>query len=115
MSSAVSGNHNHCKNIDYQVNQWIHFEIKQEKNSNGVVIYSIKCDGVTLHEVVNTEPKRFGEVFLYLSDPWYATFASFGELKNLKIVNLENRYATTPTTTTTTTIATTTTTGIKVN
>jgi hypothetical protein len=51
--SAVSGNHNHWKNLDYQVNQWIHFEIKQEENSNGEVIYSIKCDGVTVHEVVS--------------------------------------------------------------
>ena len=92
MSSAVSGNPNHYQNIGYQVNQWIHFEIKQEKNSNGVVIYSIKCDGVTVHEVVNTEPKRFGKVVLYLSDPWYKTFASFGQLKNLKIVNLENHH-----------------------
>ena len=87
--SDVSGNKNYYKHFECELNQWYHFEIKQEENSNGEIIYSIKIDGDTVHEVVNTTPQRFKEVILYESDPWYESFASFGELKNLKIVNSE--------------------------
>ena len=88
--SGVSGNKLHEVNyLQYQLNQWYHFEIKQEENSNGEIIYSIKIDGHAVHEVVNTTPQRFKEVILYESDPWYESFASFGELKHLKIVNSE--------------------------
>ena len=87
--SGVSGNKNYYKDVQYQLNQLHHFEIKQGENSNGEIIYSIKVDGVTVLEVVNNMPTRFEEVILYQSDPWYPSFASFGELKNLKVVNLE--------------------------
>ena len=89
VSSAVSGDKNYYKYFECELNQWYHFEIKQEENSNGEIIYSIKIDGVTGHEVVNTQPRRFKEVILYESDPWNPSFASYGELKNLKIVNSE--------------------------
>ena len=87
--SAVSGDKNYYKYFECELNQWYHFEIKQEENSNGEIIYSIKIDGHAVHEVVNTTPQRFNEVILYESDPWYESFASFGELKHLKIVNSE--------------------------
>ena len=66
-----------------------HFVIKQEENSNGEIINSIEMDGTTVFEVVNNLPQRFEKVILYASDPWYPSFASFGELKNLNIVNLD--------------------------
>ena len=87
--SGVSGNKNYYKDFQYQLNQWYHFEIKQEENYNGEIIYSIKIDGVTVHEVVNTLPQRFKKVILYESDPWYWSLDTFGELKNLYIVNLD--------------------------
>ena len=87
--SAVSGNLNHAQDYNYNLNQWYHFEIKQEENSNGEIIYSIEIDGTTVHVVVNTLPQRFKEVILYESDPWSASFATFGELKDLTIVNLD--------------------------
>ena len=87
--SAVSGNVDHGQNYNFNLNQWYHFEIKQEENSNSEIIYSIGMDGTTVHEVVNTLPQRFKEVTLYASDPWYPSFATFGELKNLNIVNLD--------------------------
>ena len=89
ISSAVSGTVNYYQKFEYQLNQWYHYEIKQAENSNGQIIYSIKMDGVSVHEVENTLPTRFEEVILYESDPWYTSFASFGELKNLFIVNLD--------------------------
>ena len=94
IASAVSGNDNYGQlnthgQFNYQLNQWYHFEIKQEENSNGEIIYSIAMDGTTVHVVVNTLPQIFKEVILYQSDPWYPSFASFGELKDLTIVNLD--------------------------
>ena len=87
--SAVSGNLNYYQNYNYNLNQWYHFEIKQEENSNGEIIYSVEIDGTTVHVAVNTQPRRFKEVILYESDPWYPSFATFGELKDLTIVNLD--------------------------
>ena len=89
IDSAVNGKKNHGKFINYQLNQDYHIEIKQEENSNGEVIYRIVVDGTTVHEVVNTLPQRFEKVILYASNPWSRSFASFGELKNLNIVNLD--------------------------
>ena len=88
ISSAVSGNPNYRQLYDYNLNQWYHFEIIQEENSKGEVIYSILMDGRTVYQVFNTLPQRFEKVILYTSDPFYMSFAPFGELKNLKIVNL---------------------------
>ena len=89
IDSAVSGNQAYHQIYNYNLNQLYHFEIKQEENSNGEIIYSIEIDGTTVHVVVNTLPQRFKEVILYESDPWYASFATFGELKDLTIVNLD--------------------------
>ena len=89
IDSAVNGKINSGKTINYQLNQEYHIEIKQEENSNGEIIYRIVVDGTIVHEVVNTRPQRFEKVILYTSNPWSRSFASFGELKNLNIVNLD--------------------------
>ena len=88
IASAVSGDPNNHQNLDFNLNQWYHFEIIQEENSKGEVIYSILMDGFTVYQVVNTLPQRFEKVILYTSDPFYPSFAPFGELRNLNIVNL---------------------------
>ena len=88
IASAVSGDPNNHQNFDFNLNQWYHFEIIQEENSKGEVIYSILMDGFTVYQVVNTLPQRFEKVILYTSDPFYRSFAPFGELRNLNIVNL---------------------------
>ena len=89
ISSAINGTSNYRQNYKYNLNQWYHIEIKQDENSNGEIIYSIEIDGTTVYEVVNSLPQRFKEVILYESDPWYPSFATFGELKDLTIVNLD--------------------------
>ena len=89
IDSAVSGKFNHGKFIDYQLNQTYHIEIKQEENSNREIIYTIVVDGFTVDQVVNTRPQRFEKVILYTSNPWSQSFASYGELRNLNIVNLD--------------------------
>ena len=82
----VNGNHNYCQNYNYELNKEYHFEISQHKNSKGEAVYSIKVNGETFHEIINTKPVKFKDVKLYLSDPWYETFAPFGKLSNLKII-----------------------------
>ena len=81
----VNGNDDYCKNYNYELNKDYHFEISQHK-SNGEAIYSIKVNGETFHEIVNTTPLKYKDVKLYLSDPWYETFAPFGKLSNLKVI-----------------------------
>ena len=89
IASGISNNYNNYQNYDYTLNQWYHIEILQKENSNGKIIYSIEIDGLTVHEVVNTQPQIFEKVILYTSDPFYPSFAPFGELKNLNIANLD--------------------------
>ena len=76
----------YCKNYNYELNTDYHFEISQQRNPSGEAIYSIKVNGVTFDEVVNTAPLKFEDVKLYLSNPWFDTFAPFGNLSNLKLI-----------------------------
>ena len=82
----VNGDDNYYQNYDYELNKDYHFEILQQKNSEGEAVYRIKVNGETFHEIVNTTPLKFKDVKLYLSDPWYETFAPFGKLSNLKVI-----------------------------
>ena len=82
----VNGNQNYCIDYYFELNTDYHFEISQHKNSKGEAVYSIKVNGETFHEIINTKPVKFKDVKLYLSDPWYETFAPFGKLSNLKII-----------------------------
>ena len=84
----VNGNekNGYCKNYNYELNKEYHFEISQQTNSEGEAVYSIKVNGETFHEIVNTTPLKFKDVKLYLSDPWYETFAPNGKLSNFKII-----------------------------
>ena len=85
--SGVNGNANYCRFYPYNLKQSYHFEISQKKNSNGEAVYKISVDGTIFHEVINTTPKNFQNAKLYLSDPWYASFAPHGTLSNLRIIN----------------------------
>ena len=83
----VNGNTNYCQNYNYTLNKDYHIEILQQKNYKGEAVYSIKVNGKTIHEIVNKTPLKFKDVKLYLSDPWFDTFAPFGRLSNLKIIS----------------------------
>lgn len=89
IGSAVSGDINYVTEFNYNLNQWYHIEILQKGNANGEIIYSVEIDGFTVDQVVNTLPQRFEKVILYTSDPFYPSFAPFGEVKNLNIANLD--------------------------
>ena len=81
----VNGNADYGQQYNYELNKEYHFEISQQTNSKGEAVYSIKVNGETFHEIVNTTPLKFKDVKLYLSDPWYDTFEPFGKLSNLKV------------------------------
>ena len=72
---------------DYILNKSYHIEISQKKNSNGEAVYTIIVDGTTFEEVINTTPHIFQNATLYLSDPWYTSFAPHGNVSNLRIIN----------------------------
>ena len=83
----VNDDTNYCiKNYEYELNKEYHFEISQQKNSEGEYWYSIKVNEETFIDVKNETPLKFEDVKLYLSDPWSETFAPFGKLSNLKII-----------------------------
>ena len=62
------------------------FKISQKENLNGEIVYRIKVDGITFHEVVNETPTKFPVVNLYLSNPWEESFESYGTISNLNIM-----------------------------
>ena len=86
ISYHVNGKADYWKKYSYELNKEYHFEISQQTNSEGEAVYSIKVNGETFHEIANTTPLKFKDVKLYLSDPWYETFAPFGKLSNFKII-----------------------------
>ena len=88
--TASNGNRNYCYNYPYQLNQIYKFEISQMGNENGKAMFSIKINGSTIHEVINTTPTILSKAHLYLSDPWYSSFASYGKLSKLKIANIDS-------------------------
>ena len=87
----VSGNTNFCNGrlSNFQFHQLYHFEATQKYNSNGQAIYKVTANGNILVEVVNTQPMTFDDVKLYLSSPWTKSFANFGIVANLKIIDLK--------------------------
>ena len=86
ISYHVNGKTDYWKKYNYELNKEYHFEISQQTNSKGEAVYSIKINGETFHEIVNTTPLKFKDVKLYLSDPWHGTFEPFGKLSNFKII-----------------------------
>ena len=86
MCYHVNDDTNYCKNYKYELNKEYHFEISQQKNSEGEYWYSIKVNEETFDDVKNETPLKFEDVKLYLSDPWVESFAPFGKLSNLKII-----------------------------
>ena len=83
----VNGDTNYCHSYDYELNTDYHFEMSQQRNPNGEAVYRIFVNGELLHEIINTTPLKFQDVKLFLSDPWYDSFAPFGKLSNLKIIS----------------------------
>ena len=82
---SVNGNDNYCVYQEYWLNQWYHFQISQRIIPNGGAKYIIKVNCNTVHEILNSKPRNFSEVKLYLSSPWRPSLGSHGTLSNLTI------------------------------
>lgn len=83
--SAVSNNQNYCVDTPQSLptNRFTTIKIIQNYNENGALIYRVFVDGVQLVEVVNTHPRRFKDVKVHLTDPYYKS--ANATIKNLII------------------------------
>ena len=84
IGSDVNGNWNHRKHFRFVVGKKYHITIQQLKVS-GNYYYEIIIDGVSKYKILNRRAKRFYNVKLYASDPWYPSFTShFGWISAIK-------------------------------
>ena len=74
---SVGDNHNYHWNFSYQLNQNYFVKIKQN--------FEIQL-GKLMFCKENLVPRSFQEVYLYLSDQWFTTFANYGKLRNFEII-----------------------------
>ena len=82
--SAVNGNKNYCKNFNFLLGKQYQVTIQQLKES-GNYYYEIIIDGVSILKILNKQAKRFSNVKLYGSDPWYNPFTSdLGSISHIK-------------------------------
>ena len=64
--------------------------MKRKIGEFGQTFFCVWMDGENVHCVLNSTPKSYENVYIYLSDPWYNSFGSLGKLSNLKILKIEN-------------------------
>ena len=84
---SVGDNHNYHWNFPYQLNQNYSVEIEQKwEIQSEKLMFCIQIDGNSVHCKENLVPRSFQEVYLYLSDKWFTTFADYGKLRNFKII-----------------------------
>ena len=93
-STSINDNHNYDFRYGFQVGQYYHIEVAQVEDNidNRKVQFSIKIDGVIVHQITSSDnhgPGKYPEVILYLSHPWSESFENLGELSNLTISNLD--------------------------
>ena len=85
--SAVNGNGNFCRWITVTLGKQYNITIQQSKKG-GKYWYQILIPGIRTRRFRNSRPKKFTNVKLYTSDPWYSPFTSdLGTVSNLKIEN----------------------------
>ena len=83
MCSAINGNWNYCYDSKrFNANNWIKVQVEQ-KMINNKYYYSITLNDATVYSIINSQPRVFHNMKLYVSDPWYSTMS--GNIKNLVI------------------------------
>ena len=87
--SAVSGNNNYCKNVNFVLGKEYQVTIQQLKES-GKYWYEIIIDNVSKLKIENSQAKRFSSVKMYASDPWHNSFPSdLGSISNIRALHGE--------------------------
>ena len=84
--SAVNGypNYRYDSTKMFPLNTWIRVKIEQA-DENGKATFRVYLDDEEVHEMINTQPRDFDNVKVYVSDPWYPPQA--GKIRNLLIIN----------------------------
>ena len=85
--SSVNGYGNFYRIINATLGKQYDITIQQSKKG-GKYWYQILIPGIRTRRFRNSRPKKFTNVKLYTSDPWYSPFTSdLGTVSNLKIEN----------------------------
>ena len=75
--SAVDGNRDYATSIDpIQLNKWVIINVSQTKIENDFQ-YVVEVNGKVMRTVMNTNPRQFENVKIYISDPWYPAFPGY--------------------------------------
>ncbi|XP_065656161.1 uncharacterized protein LOC100212432 isoform X5 [Hydra vulgaris] len=83
--SAVSSYRNLCKDTNpIQIDKWSTVKVAQQF-SEGSYVYSIYINGENIFSTINTDPRNFENVKVFMADPWYN--AQNGFVRNLRIIN----------------------------
>ena len=97
VSSAVNGALQHGyyyytqPEITPKLNEWLQINVTQLREENGFN-YSIVFDGKLVHSVINTQPKAFSNVKVYVSDPWYAPIDGFVRSLSCFVIDTTGSY-----------------------
>ena len=87
--SAVSGNKNYCKNVNFVLGKEYQMTIQQLKVL-GKFWYEIIMDSASILKIENSQAQRFSNVKMYTSDPWYPSFTSdLGSITNIRALHGE--------------------------
>lgn len=79
----VNGNSNYQVHQKIHVNKWTAVQVVNARGSDGYYYWSVYLNGKLVHRVKNTTPKRFKNVRVYVTDPWYKPFV--GTIRHLRI------------------------------
>ena len=86
IASAVSGNKNHIVDVQFSVGILYKITIRQYKDFHGQHWFEVLVNNKSYKKIVNSQPKIFRNVKLYVSNPWMSSFtADFGNVCNLII------------------------------
>ena len=67
----------------HALNEWVPVNLGQEMRLDGKIWYYIDINGELVHEIINNQPVRMGDLIAYMGAPWYPV-ADAG-IRNFKI------------------------------
>ena len=73
----------------YNINEWIQIDVSQIKDDKGKYNYSVMFNGELVHSVINTQPKNFSAVKVYVSNPWHDALNSV--IRSLSCLLLDDK------------------------
>lgn len=71
ISQDVSGKVMHDTDVDFETNKWIILVISSLKKGSSTW-YTVTVNGKVIETMIDTAPRSYSNVKLYVSDPWYS-------------------------------------------